>query len=644
MAVNLSPIWGAGAQLLDNSGNVLTGGKIYTYLAGTTTPATTYTSSNGNTANSNPIILNSAGRVPYEIWLTDSIEYKFVLKDSNDTLIGTWDNLVGINSNFINYYGQQEIQTATAGQTVFTLADFEYQPNTGNLSVFVDGVNQYGPGAQYAFIETDSTTVTFVSGLHLGASVKFTTTKLENPGVADASQVTYTYPDANAVPESVEARLAQTVSVKDFGAIGDGVTDDTTAIQNAIDTGLPVFVPSGVYKITQTLTSSGLDFVLTGETYDAMSEKNNQENNFTGSVINYFGPDADPAIEPVNAITTNQICLQNITIVGPKTSTGSIVKIPGSTSSGTEFAASVTFNNVRIQTRDFDNIVNGLTGYTMTGLEIDCDSKFGWGWSFTNVYVFGVQTGIKVNVDGGFFNSNTFTNIKMYQVYRGLWLYSATSSPFTQNQLFANLFDGLYIQPNTQSGTFADGVVTLTGNCLQNTFIAPNVYDTTGVLCYRVSNSADPLGKGNVFITPESNDLDANFNELPGWGFDARGLMLMQNFRVPFSGTTQIEPVYGCRAYANFSGVTAEIRHGQNIESITKLGTGQYKVNFDYDMPDTYYTVNVSAGSAPGVTVQCYSNISEYGNFAQDSFWIDCIRADTGARYDPDVVCVTVFR
>lgn len=98
MAVKLSPIWGAGAQLLDNSGNVLSGGKIYTYAAGTTTPATTYTSSNGITANSNPIILNSAGRVPYEIWLTDGIAYKFVLKDSNDTLIATYDNLTGINS------------------------------------------------------------------------------------------------------------------------------------------------------------------------------------------------------------------------------------------------------------------------------------------------------------------------------------------------------------------------------------------------------------------------------------------------------------------------------------------------------------------------------------------------------------------
>ena len=180
MAVNLSPIWGAGAQLFDNSGNVLSGGKIYTYAAGTTTPAATYTSSSGITANSNPIILNSAGRVPYEIWLSDTIAYKFVLKDSNDTLIATYDNLVGINSNFVAYTGQQEIQTATVGQTVFNLTTMQYQPATNNLSVFVDGVNQYGPSASYAYVETDFDTVTFVNGLHVGASVKFTTASSVN--------------------------------------------------------------------------------------------------------------------------------------------------------------------------------------------------------------------------------------------------------------------------------------------------------------------------------------------------------------------------------------------------------------------------------------------------------------------------------
>ena len=257
MAVNLSPIWGAGAQLLDNSGNVLSGGKIYTYAAGTTTPVATYTSSSGITANSNPIILNSAGRVPYEIWLTDGISYKFVLKDSNDTLIGTYDNLVGINSNFIAYTAQQEIQTATAGQTVFNLTTMQYQPATNNLSVFVDGVNQYGPGAQYAYVETDSDTVTFVSGLHDGASVKFTTASPVSSSSTDAQNVSYTPPFTAAVGTNVEAKLSEYVSVKDFGAVGDGVTDDTVAIQAALDSGANLITfPVGDYYVAGQVTVS----------------------------------------------------------------------------------------------------------------------------------------------------------------------------------------------------------------------------------------------------------------------------------------------------------------------------------------------------------------------------------------------------
>lgn len=92
----LSPIGGAGSQFFDNSGNVLTGGKLYTYAAGTTTPQTTWTTPAGTIANSNPIVLNSAGRPVNEIWLSWAYSYKFVLKDSNDTLIATYDNIPGL--------------------------------------------------------------------------------------------------------------------------------------------------------------------------------------------------------------------------------------------------------------------------------------------------------------------------------------------------------------------------------------------------------------------------------------------------------------------------------------------------------------------------------------------------------------------
>jgi len=103
MAVNLSPLGGAAAQFFTNNGVILSGGKIYTYAAGTTTNQETYTSFGGSTAHTNPIILDSAGRVPGgEIWLINASQYKFVLKDSNDVLIGTYDNISNYRNTIIN--------------------------------------------------------------------------------------------------------------------------------------------------------------------------------------------------------------------------------------------------------------------------------------------------------------------------------------------------------------------------------------------------------------------------------------------------------------------------------------------------------------------------------------------------------------
>jgi len=101
MAVILSPLAGAGWQFFDNNGVPLAGGLLYTYAAGTTTPQTTYTDSTGATPNSNPIVLDSAGRVPGEVWLTTNINYKFVLKTSAGVTIWTNDNIAGVPSSAV---------------------------------------------------------------------------------------------------------------------------------------------------------------------------------------------------------------------------------------------------------------------------------------------------------------------------------------------------------------------------------------------------------------------------------------------------------------------------------------------------------------------------------------------------------------
>lgn len=130
MAVFLSPVGGVAAQFFTNTGAVLTGGKLYTYLAGTTTPAVTYTTSAGNVARTNPVVLDSAGRVPGsgEIWLT-AVSYKFILKDSNEVLIATYDNISGIGALAVqNYTGNG----STVGYAV-----------SGNvINVYINGVYQ----------------------------------------------------------------------------------------------------------------------------------------------------------------------------------------------------------------------------------------------------------------------------------------------------------------------------------------------------------------------------------------------------------------------------------------------------------------------------------------------------------------------
>jgi hypothetical protein len=214
MSVTPSPIGGFAAQFFDNNGVILSGGKIFTYAAGTTTPQASYTSASGVTPHSNPIILDSAGRVPGgEIWLTDGLVYKFVIETATGILLGTYDNITGVNSNFVNYTIQEEVITATAGQTVFNLSTINYTPGTNSLSVYIDGVNQY---AGDSYIETDSDTVTFTSGVHVGGEVKFTTALQVTSGAVDASNVGYNPDFTGAVAQTVQDKLEETVSVFDF--------------------------------------------------------------------------------------------------------------------------------------------------------------------------------------------------------------------------------------------------------------------------------------------------------------------------------------------------------------------------------------------------------------------------------------------
>ena len=97
----LSPILND-AQFNDD-GTFLVGGLIWFYAAGTTTPATAYTTNTNSTPWSNPIVLDARGETGGEIWLDPTISYKMVLEAvplagaTHGVVISTFDNVEGIN-------------------------------------------------------------------------------------------------------------------------------------------------------------------------------------------------------------------------------------------------------------------------------------------------------------------------------------------------------------------------------------------------------------------------------------------------------------------------------------------------------------------------------------------------------------------
>lgn len=157
MAVSLSLLAGAGWQFFDDNGNPLSGGLLYTYEAGTATPLATYTDSNGNVANANPIVLDAAGRVPYQVWLTSGATYKLILKTSLGITVWTEDDVP---------------------------AEVDFAALAASSGSSLIGFLQSGTGA---------------------------------------------------VARTVQSKLRERISLEDFGAVGDDSTNDTAAIQAAIN-------------------------------------------------------------------------------------------------------------------------------------------------------------------------------------------------------------------------------------------------------------------------------------------------------------------------------------------------------------------------------------------------------------------------
>lgn len=148
----------------------------------------------------------------------------------------------------------EQVITASAGQTVFVSTN-AYTPGTNNIFVYRNGLKLIS-GTD--FTETNSNTVTLTQGADAGDQIVLDvgTTVAGN---FQAANVAFKQDATGAVSTNVAAKLSEIVSVKDFGAVGDGITDDTEEIQAAISfaqtqNGTEVFIPKGTYKISSPIS------------------------------------------------------------------------------------------------------------------------------------------------------------------------------------------------------------------------------------------------------------------------------------------------------------------------------------------------------------------------------------------------------
>jgi hypothetical protein len=247
MTVYLSPFAGAGAQFFTDDGSVLSGGKIYTYAAGTTTPQTTYTSILGTTANPNPIILDSGGRLPEDMWLDEGLKYRFVLTDSTNVQLGEYDDIAGIND-----ISTETVPWSIVTGTPTTLAGY----GITNALTSTQIANIYAPLASPTFTGTpnipDNATpnVNHAVGYRdapQNANTANYTLVLADRGksiLMNGTSLTLTIPANSAVPFPVGTVII-VVNVNS-SALSVAITTDTLTLANSTTTGTRTLAQNGL--------------------------------------------------------------------------------------------------------------------------------------------------------------------------------------------------------------------------------------------------------------------------------------------------------------------------------------------------------------------------------------------------------------
>lgn len=261
--VLLSPIWVA-TQFFDDSGTPLSNGQIVTYAAGSfTTQLETYTTAAGDVQNSNPIILDSEGRINTAIWLIDGAAYQFVLYAANGvTVLASCDDITGqlspttgavtINGTSIALGTSGTVTAAASTLTGTTLASgvtASSLTSVGTLtSLAVTGTNTTN-GITVGYLEVPQNSQSTAYTLVLADSGKH----ILHPS-ADTTARTFVIPANSSVAYPI-GTVITFVNQNSAGILTIAITTDTMRLAGAGTTGSRTLAANGIataLKITAT--------------------------------------------------------------------------------------------------------------------------------------------------------------------------------------------------------------------------------------------------------------------------------------------------------------------------------------------------------------------------------------------------------
>ena len=144
--------------------------------------------------------------------------------------------------------------TSNGSTTAYSTVEAAGSKN--NIQVYIDGVYQ-----NKDTFSISGTTLTFTEAPPLNSAIEFIVGNAITSLTTDPDVVTYNQGGTGAQDRTLTSRLQDFVSVKDFGAVGDGVADDTAAIQAALDASKGIYLPKGEYKITSTLYYNDQNYI-----------------------------------------------------------------------------------------------------------------------------------------------------------------------------------------------------------------------------------------------------------------------------------------------------------------------------------------------------------------------------------------------